>query len=180
MAHERPLADFVGENWGIETVRTAGSASHDGLLFHSATCRGAIAWNEEDYRKSTASGDFPVIVDIADAHLSADAKGECHPESGSVLGCFGAPVVTRDRRIGERTQNTRLRKAAGTGSSRPSSILSWSGSKAILEMGASAVGVQKHHEGAGSFSILGIDLQAADSRKTMQSVWDSLKISVNK
>ena len=175
MAHERPLADFVGADWGVETVRVAGEGRHDGLLFHSATCRGAIAWNDADYRRATAQGGIPVIVNVVDAHLSADAKGECNPAAGGVLGCFADPVITRDRRIGERAENTRLRKAAGTGSSRPSAVRPWQGSSVALEMGAASVATRQTKDD-GSFAVIGFDLQALDSNKSLRAAWKNMNI----
>ncbi len=174
IAHERPLANFVDSSWGIETVRTLGNRTIDGALFHSVTCKGSISWNDADFQKAV-SNDIPVIVNVVDAHLSADASGSCAPGSGKVLGCFGEPVVTKDRRLGERKQNYRLRKAAGTGSARPSSIVSWQGGKKVLDMGPSTVAAQEKDDKK-SITLIGFDAQALDSQKTQDAVWKALKL----
>lgn len=174
IAHERPLANLVDSSWGIETVRTLGNKTIDGALFHSVTCKGSISWNDADFQKAV-SNDIPVIVNVVDAHLSADASGSCAPGSGKVLGCFGEPVVTKDRRLGERKQNYRLRKAAGTGSARPSSIASWQGGKKILEMGSATVAAQETDDKK-SITLIGFDTQALDSQKTQDAVWKALKL----
>ena len=122
-----------------------------------------------------ARDDIPVIVDVVDAHL-AEGRGGCAPESGRVLGCYGEPVITKDRRVGERKENTRLRKAAGTGSSRPSSVVGWKGSASLLEMDGVSVGAQQTYKSGGSLTILGVDLQGLDSQKTLDAVWKTLKI----
>lgn len=171
-AHERPLAQFIGKDWGVETVRTTNEAK-DGLFYHSVTCNGAIAWHEASI-KAAASPEIPVIFNVADAHLSADASGTCDPTSGKVLGCFGEPVITKDRRLGKRDMNYRLRKAAGTGSSRPSQIQTWEGGKTILEMNGVPVGIQSSTGKKGSVTVLGFDVQALDSQKTLDAMWSAI------
>lgn len=171
VAHERPLASLIPAEWGVETVTGAVEAPQ-GLLIHSVACNGQIAWNPELLK---ARDDIPVIVDVVDAHL-AEGRGGCAPESGRVLGCYGEPVITKDRRVGERKENTRLRKAAGTGSSRPSSVVGWKGSASLLEMDGVSVGAQQTYKSGGSLTILGVDLQGLDSQKTLDAVWKTLKI----
>ena len=172
-AHERPIAQFIDESWGIETVRNAKTYVKDGLFYHSVTCKGAIAWNEADF-KAAAKADIPVIVNVVDAHLSADASGTCDPISGKVLGCFGEPVITKDRRMGKRQENYRLRKAAGTGSSRPSQIKTWNGGKKVLEMNDMPVAVQSVTDKKGSMTVMGVDVQALDSLKTLKALWKEI------
>ncbi len=174
IAHERPLAAFVDNTWGIETVRTLENAPKDAVLFHSVACSNAITWNQEIFEKAV-SQPIPVIVNIVDAHVSADASGACTPTSGKVLGCFGEAVVTKDRRMGERAQNLRLRKAAGTGSARPSSITTWNKAKPLIEMSSATVAAQEKTS-SGSMTVIGFDIQALDSQKTMDALWKSLKI----
>ncbi len=176
VAHERPLASFVPDDWGVQTVRTAADMSSDALLFHSVACNGAIAWNAEDYTKSYRD-DIPVIVNVVDAHLSADAQGTCAPASGKVLGCFGEAVLAKDRRIGERKSNLRLRKAAGTGSTRPSQVKLWNGSSSLFKMGEFSVAAQAKSTKGGTLSLYGFDLQALDSLRTQKSVWNESKLS---
>jgi hypothetical protein len=137
------------------------------------TCKGAIAWNEADF-KAAAKADIPVIVNVVDAHLSADASGTCDPISGKVLGCFGEPVITKDRRMGKRQENYRLRKAAGTGSSRPSQIKTWNGGKKVLEMNDMPVAVQSVTDKKGSMTVMGVDVQALDSLKTLKALWKEI------
>ena len=171
-AHERPIAQFIGEDWGVETVRNAKDTVKDGLFYHSVTCKGAIAWNEADF-KSAAKSDIPVIVNVVDAHLSADASGTCSPSSGKVLGCFGEPVITKDRRMGIRHENHRLRKAAGTGSSRPSQIQSWQGAKTVLKMNDVPVAMKSESQ-KGSVTVIGVDVQALDGDKTLRAIWHEI------
>lgn len=173
VAHERPIAQFIDASWGVETVRPPEAPHKGDYFFHAATCRGAIAWNASEYEKALKS-DGTVIVDIVDAHLSADAAGACTPEDGKVLGCFDAPVVTKDRRIGNRSENTRLRKAAGTGSSRPSSIKTWKGGKTLFEMNSHPIAVKQKISDQKSIIVMGFDLQAMDSQKSLDALWKTM------
>lgn len=175
IAHERPLANLISHDWGIQTVRSASSVKSDGILFHSATCKGAIAWDSNDYEKASVP-EIPIIVNIADAYLSADATGTCNPSKGKVLGCFGEAVLTKDRRLGTRSQNLRLRKAAGSGSTRPSQLQVWNGSKTIYSLNDVPVTVQEKSENKRSYTLFGFDIQSLDSDKTFKAVWKDLKL----
>ncbi|MBQ9396842.1 MAG: D-alanyl-D-alanine carboxypeptidase [Proteobacteria bacterium] len=175
IAHERPLANLIGDDWGVQTVKSASSVQSDGVLFHSATCNGAIAWDSGDYEKASTPN-IPVIIDIADASLSADASGTCNPSNGKVLGCFGEAILAKDRRLGNRNQNLRLRKAAGSGSTRPSQLKEWSGSKALYKLNELPVVVQEKSEQKGSYTVFGLDIQSLDSDKTLKAVWKDLKL----
>ena len=175
-SHERPLANLVGNDWGIETVQKLGGTAKEGVLFHSTACEGSIAWNPEDYQ-SALQAKVPVIVNISDAHTSEAAGGTCAPKSGKVLGCFGEPVVAKDRRLGAGKLNQRLRKAAGTGSGRPSQVQTWTNGKPIFEMSSTNVATQEKLESGGSLTVIGFDLQSIDSQKTLNAVWKKLAIS---
>ena len=175
IAHERPLAKLIGDGWGVQTVKSASSVQSDGVFFHSATCNGAIAWDSGDYEKASTSN-IPVIINIADASLSADANGSCNPSSGKVLGCFGEAILAKDRRLGNRNQNLRLRKAAGSGSTRPSQLKEWNGSKTIYKLNELPVAVQEKSDNKGSYTVFGLDIQSLDSDKTFKAVWKDLKL----
>ncbi|MBR4986420.1 MAG: D-alanyl-D-alanine carboxypeptidase [Proteobacteria bacterium] len=172
MAHERPLAAFVDGSWGVETVRLIGDRKLEGALFHSVACGGTVSWNGEAYKIASTLG-IPLIANVVDAHLSSDAGGACDPKTGKALGCFSEPVVTKDRRIGARQMNYRLRKAAGTGSSRPSSVTVWDGAKKTLDMtGIPVASTQKTDKGV--YSVIGVDLQGLDSQKTLDAAWKAV------
>ena len=172
MAHERPLASFIESGWGVETVRLIGERKLEGALFHSVACNGAVSWNGEAYKIASTLG-IPLIANVVDAHQSSDISGVCDPKAGKVLGCFGEPVVTKDRRIGAREMNYRLRKAAGTGSARPSSVTVWDGAKKTLDMtGISVASTQKTDKGV--YGVIGLDLEALDSQKTLDAAWKAV------
>ena len=172
MAHERPLASFIESGWGVETVRLIGDRKLEGALFHSVACNGAVSWNGEAYKIASTLG-IPLIANVVDAHQSSDISGVCDPKAGKVLGCFGEPVVTKDRRIGAREMNYRLRKAAGTGSARPSSVTVWDGAKKTLDMtGISVASTQKTDKGV--YGVIGLDLEALDSQKTLDAAWKAV------
>ena len=174
IAHERPLAAFVDKSWGVETVKTPKDTSKSaGILYHSAACNNSINWTAQNYQQ-VASPKIPVIVNVAEAHLSEGHNAPCAPAEGRVLGCFNDPVVTMDRRIGERAANNRLRKAAGTFSAKPSSVATWDGSKSILEMAALPVAAQSKNKEGGSVTIIGFDLQAVDSQKSLDAFWKKI------
>ena len=173
IAHERPLADFVDNNWGVETVRVPRNSAHSAaLLYHSATCGTEIAWDAEKI-SSTIRPEIPVIVNVPDAHR-ASKPAECKPEDGKFLGCYADPIVTMDRRIGIRADNTRLRKAAGSASAKPSAVSVWPGSQTVLEMASSPVAVRKKNESGGATTIIGFDLQAVDSQKSRNAFWKKI------
>lgn len=172
MAHERPLAAFIDKSWGVETVRLIGDRKLEGALFHSVSCGGSVSWNGEAYKIAAGLG-IPVIANVADAHLSTDIGGACDPKGGKVLGCFGEPVVTKDRRIGARDMNYRLRKAAGTGSARPSSVTVWDGAQKALEMSSVPVASSQKTD-KGVYGVIGVDLEALDSQKTLDVAWQAV------
>lgn len=171
LVHERPLAQLVPKDWGIQTARNTLPASSDALILHSVACNGRLAWNQNFFDQAL-SMQIPVIVNLVDAHLDpAKTSGPCAPLDGKVTGCYGDPVVTKDRRIASRKDNHRQRKAAGTGSSRPSSVASWKNAQISLSMDGTAVAVT---EKTSRVSIVGIDLQALDSQKTLDAVWRAI------
>lgn len=172
VAHEVPLARFIGESWGVFTTSQSIDGAQ-GALLHSTSCAGKVAWKTDVVQKAM-DVDIPIIVNVVDAHLSAQVQGECAPDAGKLLGCYGEPVVTKDRRIGVKKDNTRLRKAAGTGSSRPSSVSVWKGAESTLEMGGMTVSTHQKAPSGRDVHIVGFDIQGLDSQKTLDAAWKSL------
>ena len=174
IAHERTIASTIDETWGIQTVKTMTNEQADGYLFHSVSCNGSISWNADSFTKAVKTGK-QITVDIGDAYLSADAQGKCDPGSGNVLGCYGEAIMSKDRRITNRQNNYRLKKAAGTGSTRPTVIKQWQGSKPIIQMNDMTIGAQGKTASGSSITILGFDTQSLDSQKTQNAVWKAIQ-----
>lgn len=173
VVHERTLASFIDASWGVETVRDHASPK-DGILMHSVACQGKISWDEAAFRRAMEAK-IPVIVNVSDAHLSNESKETCDPIHGKVLGCYADAIVTKDRRIGEAQLNYRLRKAAGTGSARPSAVSMWKNAESKIKMAGASVAARADHQG-GSVSVVGVDLQAMDSQKSLDAAWRLLGI----
>ena len=169
VSHEMPLAQFVGDSWGVFTTSQSVDNAQ-GALFHTVACQGKMAWNDEAYRRAI-DAKMPIIVDAVDAHQSTQTQEACDPRQGKVLGCYAEAVVTKDRRFGDRRENLRLRKAAGTGSSRPSAIGIWKGAKSVGNMADATVMAREKSANGSDLAIVGIDLQALDSQKALQAAW---------
>lgn len=166
-AHEMPLSSFVGASHGVFTSsQSIGDARE--ALFHTVSCAGKMAWNEDAY-KAAIDAKIPVIVNAVDAHQSAQTQERCDPHQGKVFGCYGEPIVTKDRRFGIRKDNLRLRKAVGTGSSRPSSVAVWNGAQSVARMADATVIAREASPDGSDISIIGIDLQGLDSQKSLQA-----------
>ena len=169
IAHERPLGALISSDWGVETIRTQDDSKTDGMLYHVAACNGQI--KTTDFKPIP---EIPTIINIVDAHMLTEEHSTCAPESGKLMGCLGEPAVSRDRRLGDLNQNFRLRKAAGSGSTRPSSVNSWNGAKTVLKLASMPVAMKSNTAKGGSITIVGFDLQALDSQASLDNIWKLL------
>ena len=169
LAHERPLGSLVAAEWGVETVRVQDATPTDAMIYHATACGGQL--------KITGFKpvpEIPTIVNIVDAHTLTEEHSTCAPESGKLMGCLGEPAISRDRRLGDLSENYRLRKAAGSGSTRPSSVNAWNGAKAVLRMASMPVAMTAPTSAGGSITVAGFDLQALDSQAALDHVWKKL------
>ena len=169
IAHERPLAALAGADWGVETIRTQDNVPTDAMLYHATVCNGELKIT--DFKPVP---EIPTIINIVDAHTLTQEHSTCAPESGKLMGCLGEPAVSRDRRLGDLDKNYRLRKAAGSGSTRPSSVNSWNGAKTVLKLASMPVAMRSTTLKGGSITVVGFDLQALDSQASLDSVWNKL------
>lgn len=169
ISHEVPLAQFVDDSWGVYTTSQS-VENANGALFHTVACQGKMAWNGEAYQSALDAG-MPIIVNAVDAHQSSQTQEACDPRRGKVLGCYGDAIVSMDRRFGDRRDNLRLRKAAGTGSSRPSKVDVWKGAEPVGELADATIMVREESETSGDLTIVGLDLQALDSQKALHAAW---------
>jgi|GEM_PF-2771588 len=172
--HERPLASVVPNDWGVETVRYAADLPNaDGYLWHDVACGGRLAIDESAL-SSVVAKDVPILVNLVDAH-QVSLPNECAPKEGKILGCFKDPVISMDRRLGdERQENQRLKKAAGSGSSRPTQVALWKGASTCLTMAGMPVAACEKSGEQKAYVLTGVDLQALDSQKTSDAVWKML------
>lgn len=172
--HERPLAGFISSQYGIETVRdpAAVSSQSRGILWHDVACSGRLVTTDEAIG-AVAQKKIPLVINIVDAHNVSGRPTTCDPANGAYLGCYASAVVTMDRRVGVRADNTRQRKAAGSLSSKPTAVKNWSLAETCLDMGTSAVAScsGKPNE---RVAIVGVDLEALDSGRTQSVVWQAV------
>lgn len=170
-AHERPLASFIPPKYGVETLRRASDLPKNpkGILWHDVACNGKFSY-DANALKSVIEAKTPVIVNLTDAHLNP-VNAECKPSIGKILGCFGAPVIAMDRRMGKLSENLRLRKAAGSGSTRPAEVKCWSEDAACVKMGSTCVAACSSAEKTEKIALIGFDIQALDGAKSLHAMW---------
>lgn len=169
--HERPLSAFVSSNYGVETVRdpAAISAQSQGIVWHDVACSGRVVSTDETI-DAVAHKQIPLVLNIVDMPNVSGRPTVCDPANGKYIGCYATGMMTVDRRIGTRAENYRQRRAAGTFSSRPTSVKTWNQAKTCLEMGTSAVAVCSG-KNESRMTIVGVDLEALDSERTQSVVW---------
>ncbi len=170
--HERALSSFVDAQYGIETVRDPATISKNavGAVWHDVACTGKLV-SSNDAIASVVQKNIPLILNIVDSPNVVARETTCNPSSNQFLGCYADGIVTMDRRFGRGSENTRVRKAAGSLSSRPTAVKLWDGAKSKLVLGELPVAV-----GSPNLTVVGVDLHAFDSKRSSAAFWKALQV----
>lgn len=165
-AHDMALSAALPEGYGLQTTAPeALPEQNDVILWHGGVCQNRCDL-QSNALKDAWIGKAPLILNYFDAHLLAPANARCNPDKGAIDACFTAPLVAMDRRIQECGANNRLRKAAGTGTTRPSIVGAWGDAKSCLSLqNASLASCSQGTKRA----IIGFDLGALDSTQTQKA-----------
>ena len=168
--HERTLSAFIDSKYGIETVREPQIISKNtaGVLWRDVACSGKLVSTDENIA-NTANKNIPFILNLVDVPNVTSRETACSPSEGMFLGCYADGVATMDRRFGKGSENIRVRKGAGSLSSRPTAIKTWSGAKSLFMIRETSVAAQKDN-----IKIVGIDLAALDSERAQHATWKAL------
>ncbi|MFA5623809.1 MAG: D-alanyl-D-alanine carboxypeptidase [Bradymonadales bacterium] len=165
------LGAALPENIGVQTVSpTSLPAQNDVILWHGGVCAQKCDLQTKAL-KDLWKSKTPLILDYFDAHLLAEAQERCEPENGAIGACFKTPVISMDRRINECGPNNRLRKATGSGSTRPSAIADWGDAKRCLSMQNTTIAnCSKSQKRA----IIGFDMAAFDTLQSQRAAWEQI------
>lgn len=172
--HERPLSGSIPLEYGIETVRdpAAVSSQSSGILWHDVACSNRLVTTDEAL-DAVAHKNIPLIINLVDTPNVTGRPSTCDPANGHYVGCYATGVVTMDRRIGARSDNLRQRKAAGSLSSKPTSVKTWQQAKNCLDMGTTSVAGCSGKKNT-RLAVVGVDIEALDSERTQHMVWKAI------
>jgi len=169
--HERAFSAFVDAQYGVETVRDPANISKNaaGAIWHDVACTGKLVSSNEAIA-SVAQKNIPLILNIVDSPNVTARETACNPADHKYLGCYADGIVTMDRHFGRAVENTRVRKGAGSLSSRPTAVKSWDGAKSKLVLSESPVAVS-----SSNITVVGVDLQALDSDRSAAAFWKAVQ-----
>ncbi len=168
--HERSLAGVIPAEFGVETVRDANLVNEatKGILWHDVSCTNRLVSTDEAIQ-AAAQKPVPFVLNVVDAPNVQNRPTTCDPTNGQYLGCYAGSVISMDRRIGKRSENTRQRKAAGSLSSKPTATKVWTGAQSCLDMADNTVATCAGKD-AKRVVVIGVDLEGLDSAKTQAVV----------